>query len=187
VYELALGGELFNFVLAGALPERVARMYFRQMIAGIEYIHSRGIYHRDLKFENILLSETLVLKIADFGLSINIANLTKEGTTIYPAGTYQYLPPEIHLNLPYVPAKSDIFAAGYILFTLITGKPPINYAKVDDYFYNAIMRGNFPRFWLKQTKRLGKNDDYFSDDFKNLINSMLHSDPNKRATLETIL
>jgi hypothetical protein len=49
------------------------------------------------------------------------------------------------------------------------------------------MRGNFPRFWLKKTKRLGKNDDYFSDDFKNLINSMLHSDPNKRATLETIL
>jgi serine/threonine protein kinase len=187
VYELALGGELFNFVLAGALPERVARMYFRQLIAGIEYIHNKGIYHRDLKFENILLSETLVLKIADFGLSINIANLTKEGTAIYSAGTYQYLPPEIHLNLPYVPAKSDIFAAGYILFTLITGTPPINYAGEKDFFYKEIMSGNFPRFWLIQKKYLGKNDDYFSDDFKNLINSMLHSDPNKRATLETIL
>jgi 5'-AMP-activated protein kinase, catalytic alpha subunit len=72
IYELALGGDLFDFVITGALPEKMARMYFRQLIAGIEYMHSKGVYHRDLKFENILLNEALKLKIADFGLSINI-------------------------------------------------------------------------------------------------------------------
>ncbi len=48
--ELAQEGELFNFVNLGAFSEKIARMYFKQLIAGIKYIHEKGIYHRDLKF-----------------------------------------------------------------------------------------------------------------------------------------
>ncbi len=46
-------------------------MYFKQLIAGIKYIHEEGVYHRDIKIENILFSEDLNLKISDFGLSIH--------------------------------------------------------------------------------------------------------------------
>ena len=80
------------------------QMYFRELIAGISYMHSKGVYHRDLKFENILLNHILVLKIADFGLSMNIAEMNGEPTTTKMAGTPQYLPPEMHLRKPYVPA-----------------------------------------------------------------------------------
>jgi len=71
VFEAALGGELFEFIARGAIPENMARMYFKQLIAGIQYMHTNGVYHKDLKFDNILLSETLLLKIADFGLSVH--------------------------------------------------------------------------------------------------------------------
>lgn len=71
VYEVALGGELYGFVSLGPFPEKVVRMYFKQMMSAIDHMHSKGVYHRDLKLENILLNEELSLKIADFGLSIN--------------------------------------------------------------------------------------------------------------------
>jgi serine/threonine protein kinase len=74
----------------GALPERVARMYFRQLIGGIEYMHSKGVYHRDLKLENIVLSETLELKIADFGSSMNISDLKGKKTFNHFTGTAKY-------------------------------------------------------------------------------------------------
>jgi serine/threonine protein kinase len=53
----------------------MARMYFKKLIDGISHMHGRGVYHRDLKFENILLNEELELKIADFGHSVNISEL----------------------------------------------------------------------------------------------------------------
>ncbi len=65
--EAALGGNLYQLICAGAIPENMARKYFRQLIAGIRLMNGRGIYHRELKFENILLDEALGLKKADFG------------------------------------------------------------------------------------------------------------------------
>jgi len=75
VYEVARGGDFFAFVALGCLPENMVRMYFKQMMTAIEYMHSQGVYHRDLKLENILLNEELSLMIGDFGLSINKSKL----------------------------------------------------------------------------------------------------------------
>ena len=70
VLELAMNGELFDFVaLSGRFSEKTARYFFKQLIAGLEYIHSRGYAHRDLKPENIFLDEHFNLKIADFGFT----------------------------------------------------------------------------------------------------------------------
>lgn len=68
VLEYAPGRELFEFLVAsGRLPEHDARKLFQQIIAALEYCHSKGITHRDLKPENILLDEAGNVKIADFG------------------------------------------------------------------------------------------------------------------------
>lgn len=70
VMELARGGELFDQIRPDeGMPETAARHYFRQLLSGIQHCHSRGVCHRDVKPENLLLSEDGVLKIADFGLS----------------------------------------------------------------------------------------------------------------------
>lgn len=70
VLELAHGGELFDRIRSdNGVDEAIARSYFTQLLSGVLYCHQLGIVHRDLKPENLLLSESDVLKIADFGLS----------------------------------------------------------------------------------------------------------------------
>lgn len=79
-------------------------MYFKQLISGLKYIHEEGVYHRDIKLENILFSEDLNLKISDFGLSIHKNEMKGKLTTKESAGTKNYWPPEEHYNLDYIPA-----------------------------------------------------------------------------------
>ena len=70
VLELALGGELFDFIaIAGKLDESMARYYFKQFMEGLNYCHMSGVSHRDLKPENLLLDNDFKLKIADFGFA----------------------------------------------------------------------------------------------------------------------
>lgn len=70
VLEFVDGGELFDLIAAeGKLNEDRARVYFQQVVLGLEHCHSRGICHRDLKPENLLLDSKGNVKISDFGLS----------------------------------------------------------------------------------------------------------------------
>jgi serine/threonine protein kinase len=69
--EAALGGGLLSFLMKGRLPENMARMYFKKLMAGISYMHSKSVYHTDLRLDNILLDENLELKITDFFSSIH--------------------------------------------------------------------------------------------------------------------
>lgn len=68
--EYAAGGELFNIIKKEkTLPETVCRFYAAEIICGLEFLHKNGIVYRDLKPENVLLTTTGHIKIADFGLS----------------------------------------------------------------------------------------------------------------------
>jgi serine/threonine protein kinase len=70
VLEYVTGGELFEIIATnGRLKEEEARKYFQQLINAVDYCHSRGVYHRDLKLENLLLDASGNLKVSDFGLS----------------------------------------------------------------------------------------------------------------------
>ena len=70
VFELANGGELFTFIAdTGRFSEPVARYYFKQLLEGLEYCHNKGVAHRDLKLENLLIDEQFKVRIADFGFS----------------------------------------------------------------------------------------------------------------------
>lgn len=70
VLELALGGELFNYIAnTGRFEEPLARYFFKQLLQGLNYCHEMGVAHRDLKPENLLLDKNYNLKIADFGFA----------------------------------------------------------------------------------------------------------------------
>ena len=63
------GGDLFDAISqSGKLGEEKAKVYFSQILIGLEYLHSVGVTHRDMKPENILIGEYGKIKIADFGL-----------------------------------------------------------------------------------------------------------------------
>ena len=101
-------------------------------------MHNKGVFHRDLKAENIFLSKDLVLKIADFGYSKNKSEMSGNLTTTQ-VGTKSYMPPELIAGKPYSPAKADIFAAGKILFLMYAGYPAFGSATPQDPWYKLLI------------------------------------------------
>lgn len=70
VIDFVQGGELFEFVALGGLPERICRFIFNQILQGLYYLHSKGIAHLDMKSENLLVDpHDYTIKICDFGLA----------------------------------------------------------------------------------------------------------------------
>ena len=70
VMELCAGGDLLNYVRKRRkLKEDSAKFVFRQVVEGLQYCHSKGIVHRDMKLDNVLLDESGTVKICDFGVS----------------------------------------------------------------------------------------------------------------------
>ena len=116
VTEYAGKGELFDYLVQHHfLPEAVAMNFFRQIIYGLEYLHSLGICHRDLKPENILLDENLNIKIADFGF----ARVVKENIAETSCGSPHYAAPEVIKGQPYDGRAADVWSCGVILFALL--------------------------------------------------------------------
>lgn len=99
VIDLCAGGDLLNYVRKRwKLKEDVTKYFFKQIISGLQYIHSKNIIHRDIKLDNLLLDGEGRIKIADFGVS----KLIKPGEKIFDqCGTPAYIAPEILLDEGY--------------------------------------------------------------------------------------
>jgi serine/threonine protein kinase len=182
ILELAEGGELFDFLCySGAMSEVVARSYFHQLIQGLEECHAKGVIHRDLKLENVLLTSNYTLKIADFGLAE--LNVTSDKTKMSTwCGTKRYMAPELHENRKYT-LKVDNFACGIILFILLGGYPPFVYATQEDELYKYIYNGNYRGFWKKHASY---DKAVFSEEVKTLLNGIFNYNESERFTLQQI-
>lgn len=162
------------------LNEKLVRTYFRQLIEGIEYLHSNGIYHMDLKPDNLLLGQDSNLKICDFDLAI------REGASANTrAGTYGYRAPELKDNECEDPAKADIFSCGVLLFLLKFGCFPFLENKSvegNDLFY---LLGNKPETFWNIHKRKSPGVSY-TESFKELFQGLVRHDPKKRLSINEI-
>ena len=122
VMELCSGGELFEeLVRLNRFSEDQARIYFQQLMDGIEYCHGQNIAHRDLKPENLLLDGTGNLKITDFGLGVMYDESQAQYTT---CGTPNYVAPEVLTMKGYDPRIADLWSCGVILYIFISGTMP---------------------------------------------------------------
>ncbi|KAL7225032.1 hypothetical protein ACSBR1_020335 [Camellia fascicularis] len=126
VMEYVKGGELFKKVTKGRLKEEVARKYFQQLISAVRFCHARGVYHRDLEPENLLLDEDGDLKVSDFGLSTVSDQIQQDGLFHTFCGTPAYVAPEVLGRKGYDDAKVDIWSCGIILFVLMAGYLPFH-------------------------------------------------------------
>ncbi|XP_046388652.1 serine/threonine-protein kinase grp isoform X2 [Ischnura elegans] len=122
--EYAAGGELFDRIEPDVgMSAWEAQKYFKQLVAGVEYLHGRGIAHRDLKPENLLLDEQDNLKITDFGMATLYRMKGKERPLEKRCGTLPYVAPEVLLR-PYNAEPADIWSCGVILVAMLAGELP---------------------------------------------------------------
>lgn len=77
------------------VPERVAHLYFTQLMAGVDFIHSKGVCHRDLKPENVMLGINGFLKVCDFGLCAVYKHKGMERLLMERCGSLPYVAPEV--------------------------------------------------------------------------------------------
>ncbi|HAX71897.1 MAG TPA: Stk1 family PASTA domain-containing Ser/Thr kinase [Firmicutes bacterium] len=123
VMEYVKGKTLKDFLREhGAVSPELAISIMSQLASGVRYAHENNIIHRDLKTQNIMITDDHLVKITDFGiaLSSNEADITQTNTIM---GSVHYLAPELARgNL--ATERSDIYALGIILFELLTGDVP---------------------------------------------------------------
>src|SRR4051812_25471456 len=107
----------------GPLPPGVAVDLTIQVLRALGYAHRRGIVHRDVKPQNVILDDEGQAKVADFGIArAGASEMTETGTIV---GTVQYLSPEQAQGLPVSP-RSDLYSAGIVLYELLTGRVPFD-------------------------------------------------------------
>ena len=189
VLSIAQQGELFDFIASsGPFSEPVARYYLKQALAGLDYCHTNGVAHRDLKPENLLLDDNFTLKLADFGFAGPMEGRDGSGWLHTRLGTKNYMAPEIHEGSKYDGKQVDLFALGIILFIMVAQAPPFNTAeKNKDPFYGAIYKSKAAAFWRAHTKNKPGGANYFSEEFKELVTSMVQYKPGDRPSLDEIL
>ncbi|KAE8709089.1 CBL-interacting protein kinase 18 [Hibiscus syriacus] len=169
VMEYVRGGELFNKATKGKLKEDVARRYFQQLVAAVDFCHSRGVYHRDLKPENLLLDQNGNLKVSDFGLSALTESRRQDGLLHTTCGTPAYVAPEVINKKGYDGAKADIWSCGVILYVLLAGFLPFHDQNLME-MYKKICRGDF------------KCPNWLPPEVRKLLSRILDPNPNQRIT-----
>jgi eukaryotic-like serine/threonine-protein kinase len=122
VLEYLPGGSLEELLARGPLPDEEVARIAREIAAGLEHAHERGLVHRDLKPANVLFDAEGRAKIADFGIVRmgGTGTLTEAGTVL---GTAAYISPEQATGLP-ATAASDVYSFGVMLFRMLTGRLP---------------------------------------------------------------
>ncbi|BAF16819.1 cBL-interacting protein kinase 20 [Oryza sativa Japonica Group] len=181
VMELVRGGELLARLVAGGgrLGEDAARRYFHQLVAAVDFCHSRGVYHRDLKPENLLVDDDGSggggnLKVTDFGLSALSASRRHDGLLHTTCGTPSYVAPEIIGDKGYDGATADVWSCGVILFLLLAGYLPFFDSNLME-MYKKITNGEF------------KVPDWFTPDARSLISRLLDPNPTTRITIDELV
>ncbi|XP_016481441.1 CBL-interacting protein kinase 5-like [Nicotiana tabacum] len=172
--EYVRGGELFNKVAKGRLKEDAARKYFQQLIAAVDFCHSRGVYHRDLKPENLLLDEGGNLKVSDFGLSALLDSKRQDGLLHTTCGTPAYVAPEVINKRGYDGEKADIWSCGVVLFVLLAGYLPFHDQNLME-MYKKISKGEF------------KCPQWFHPEVRKLLSRILDPNPSSRITLTKLM
>ena len=165
-------GDLLGFIRKRAkISEPTAKIIFKQIIKGLQYIHKKKIVHRDIKLDNVLIDLTNTVKICDFG----VCRILQPGDIMYEhCGTPAYIAPEIFKDEGYEGFSCDIWSAGVTLYYMLAGVQPFKANKIED-LKEIILKGKFEKI------------EDVSNEANDLIKGMLEFNPNKRFTIEDIL
>uniref|UniRef100_A0A3B3YPD6 non-specific serine/threonine protein kinase n=2 Tax=Poecilia mexicana TaxID=48701 RepID=A0A3B3YPD6_9TELE len=179
ILELVSGGELFDFLAQKeSLCEEEATQFIKQILDGVQYLHSKGIAHFDLKPENIMLLDRSVLlpriKVIDFGLAHKI----KPGADFKNIfGTPEFVAPEI-VNYEQLGLEADMWSIGVITYILLSGISPfLGETKQETLGNVSAVDYDFDEEFFSNTSELAKS----------FIRQLLEKDTRKRMTIQDAL
>ncbi|XP_074029598.1 testis-specific serine/threonine-protein kinase 3 [Leptinotarsa decemlineata] len=138
VMEYADNGSLLDIIRKDHFIDEVrSRKWFRELVNAVEYCHEKGVVHRDIKCENMLMDTGWNVKLSDFGFARGEL-ISKNGQVILSetyCGSYAYASPEILRGIPYQPQHADVWSMGVVLYAMVFGKLPF-----DDSNYRELLK-----------------------------------------------
>lgn len=187
IMEYYEGGDLHHIIEnSGSISEGIARLYFLNIVKGVQYIHQKDICHRDLSLDNILVSKDGMIVISDLGMCLRIQRHPETGLVCLTppqghCGKDYYMAPEILENKKsFNGLLVDMWALGVVLFIMVCGVPPFEIASMRDSRYRLIQTGclrDMLRHWGIK----------LSSDLIDLLQKMLNNIPDERLSFDEIL
>uniref|UniRef100_A0A8I3P298 Calcium/calmodulin dependent protein kinase kinase 1 n=2 Tax=Canis lupus familiaris TaxID=9615 RepID=A0A8I3P298_CANLF len=175
VFDLLRKGPVMEVPSDKPFPEEQARLYLRDIILGLEYLHCQKIIHRDIKPSNLLLGDDGHVKIADFGVSNQFEG--NDAQLSSTAGTPAFMAPEAisDSGQSFSGKALDVWATGVTLYCFVYGKCPF----IDDYIL-ALHRK------IKNEAVVFPEEPEVSEELKDLILKMLDKNPETRIGVPDI-